>query len=249
MRVRHKAFTLIELLVVIAIISLLVSILLPSLSKAKELARRVVCLGNLRQIGLGYNLYMNDFDESTWITPAGGANPSLLHQSGWVGTGHLLEAGYLTNADIFRCPSRVGPGQYPYSQYVPGSSAAPPGYWGSDFSQHIGCNGFASTYTPAANVPPAGPMRLGETIASDEGSYPAERVEVPAEHMPIEADNFRCDDPSVNRPYHGLAEGEADIGKFNVLYLDSRAQPLNLPVATDAATAGRWWRDYVNTSY
>lgn len=57
---RKKAFTLIELLVVIAIIALLVSILLPSLNKAKELARKVVCTSNLHGIGLGWMLYFED---------------------------------------------------------------------------------------------------------------------------------------------------------------------------------------------
>ncbi len=58
---RH-GFTLIELLVVIAIISLLVSILLPSLTKARELARRTVCAANLRSVGIAYQMYVQDHD-------------------------------------------------------------------------------------------------------------------------------------------------------------------------------------------
>lgn len=56
----RSGFTLIELLVVIAIISLLVSILLPSLTAAKELARGVVCMSNLKTIGLGIVQYAGD---------------------------------------------------------------------------------------------------------------------------------------------------------------------------------------------
>lgn len=58
-----RGFTLIELLVVIAIISLLVSILLPSLTKAKELAQSAVCLSNLKSCGLTLVLYAQDHDE------------------------------------------------------------------------------------------------------------------------------------------------------------------------------------------
>jgi len=58
-----KAFTLIELLVVVAIIALLISILLPSLSRARELSKRTVCASNLRGIGQAMYIYAQDGDK------------------------------------------------------------------------------------------------------------------------------------------------------------------------------------------
>ncbi len=61
---KRKGFTLIELLVVVAIIALLVSILVPSLQQAREMAKRAVCATNLKSICLAMNLYAGDFDNT-----------------------------------------------------------------------------------------------------------------------------------------------------------------------------------------
>jgi len=79
----RSAFTLIELLVVIAIIALLVGILLPSLSAARGQAKAVVCMSNLRQLGVQMAIYQNKFDHLPPVrlkeSPVGGTMETYYH--------------------------------------------------------------------------------------------------------------------------------------------------------------------------
>lgn len=78
---KKKAFTLIELLVVIAIIALLLSVIMPSLKRAKESAMRIICMNNLKQIELAWFLYAEDND-SVLCSPPNLLNPDPLYE--WI---------------------------------------------------------------------------------------------------------------------------------------------------------------------
>jgi len=98
----RRGFTLIELLVVIAIIAILAAILFPVFAKAREKARQSSCLSNLKQIGLAFMQYAQDYDErlpTDWITLPGGT--PWTDRYSW----RAMISPYMKNTQIFSCPS------------------------------------------------------------------------------------------------------------------------------------------------
>ena len=113
---KDRAFTLIELLVVIAIVAILLSVLLPSLNKCKELAKKLTCQSNIKQIMIGWSLYFIENDDTF------PRRVNINHDfGGWEGTGGGGQVRFLnsylslepaiedeTQKTVFYCPADRG---------------------------------------------------------------------------------------------------------------------------------------------
>ena len=134
---KKRGFTLIELLVVIAIIAILAAILFPAFAKARESARRISCVNNLKQIGTGIMQYSQEYDEKL---------PPSAYEDLVPPTWHEIILPYTSDPAIYRCPSNTSDN---YASSVPAKK----------FIMHYRANGGPETPTDFGLAIPAGVTR------------------------------------------------------------------------------------------
>lgn len=235
-RAGQAGFTLIELLVVIVIIALLTSILVPSLSRAKEVVRRVTCLSNLRNMGLATNAYHAEY--RGFFPPAlyGMYSPGPIF--GWDfirledGTYEpgLIWSSMESSVEILQCPSMRGDANWagdPYTGYNYNTS-----YLGGP-TEPLGGWELAGGMPPTANVEEILVPSL--CVVFGDGSYGKGANKFMRSPWPGPRDT------DISKPTRGAGcQGFLHLGQSNASFADGHAESFTTPYRETAPEALPW---------
>ena len=211
----RRAFTLVELLVVIGIIAVLVALLLPSLSRAREQAKQVACASNLRQVGVAMLLYANANRGQLFPADAGGPFSNPPNEQLWFV--HVLrvtppEPPLLNDVAqwtprVLLCPSDVEPALG--HSYV--------------LNDHVNERGIRYSTRPPNGRTPADVILAGEKPLNETDYY--------LQAYPDGTTDYKT---AVDEHHHGVRRGS------NALYLDLHAGPVVLPPKLDPSALDPW---------
>ena len=227
---QKKGFTLIELLVVIAIIALLLSILMPSLRKAKQVAQAVVCNSNLKQWGLIWSLYLEDHENKFPWGNFGNKNAGeTVDKGAWT---HSVQPYYQADDSRF-CPNAKKFGANvprPNRAWEPGD----PSSWQAESPYYYGSYAINDwIHKPNRNVTDSELFWGSSLVRGSTNRVPvmAEgnwwKIKVPRPDNPPPT---RRDSNDEGEEFKGLARACVDRHdeKTNMLFLDMSARPVGL---------------------
>ncbi|RYX80904.1 DUF1559 domain-containing protein [bacterium] len=225
---RSKGFTLIELLVVIAIIAILAAILFPVFARARENARKSSCMSNLKQIGLGWMQYTQDYDEMSVPIRTGGAGSALF--SPYTST---IQP-YVKSVQILKCPSNSNANSLTHYTY--------------NFSVGVGASGGSRSI---AGIPlPAQTPMFADAWATDANAigYYFVTPSGTGGWLPMlgrsitaaQVGGTAINDAQIS----GLVRGDIHMDGANYVFADGHAKWLHY--VTDAAETGPGGAQYMN---